>query len=339
MNKAATWERAVSPAHGDGDPLPSLAFCMGCTEAFLAEHWNARPFVSPGPPGRFADTFSMREMDRLLSMGAVRGTHLTMVKPGFAVPLQRFTRRAWAFGQQELTGIPDCARIAELIRNGYTLQVGAVDQVSDGLGRLCAGLESELCHRVWASVFITSARAQGIAVHSDRHAVIALQVQGCKKWDIYRPRSGPPRLDRSVALDPEEQPVLSAVLHPGDALYVPPGFVHEVKSLEDLSVHVSIAIVQATLADFLRYAVDWCARRPELGASLPPGFGTEAGDAVPLVRDGSARLARMLRDDATMAEAFAAFSAAWLSKRRHGSPGFMTALAETAGHPSPAEPS
>jgi ribosomal protein L16 Arg81 hydroxylase len=322
----------AAAARGGRDAMPYLASCVGCSETFLAEYWDKAPMVTVGSAGRFTDIFSLAELDRLLSMGAISDSLLKVLKVGVAVPVHAFTRSAWSL-RRSANVTADCARIAELIAGGYTLQALDIDHVSDGLAALCAGLEAELSHHTWATAFVTPPMSQGLAAHSDKYGVFVLQIHGSKRWNVYKRRSEAARTETRIALDPAEHPVLSVILHSGDTLYVPPGYVHEVKSLQNLSMHISIGVVHARLADFIRYALDWYADRPDFLESLPPAFSTEAAAPAELIRDCGTKVSRFFQDEVQVAEAFSAFSATWMKKRHHDTRGLLTAVADLGGHP------
>jgi len=309
----------------DNELMPCLASLVGPSRVFLDKHWDQEPWVSTGPPDRFDGLFSLAELDRILSMGALGGRWLKIVRHGAKVPPRFFTRNTWTFGSQDTEAVPDCRRIADLVAKGCTIQAQEVDRVSAPLAQLCASLETELSHRAWANAFLTPPQEQGLNVHSDKCGVIAIQIQGSKRWDIYRRRHATPR-QIPISLDPGEQPVLSAVLSQGDAIYVPPGYAHDVKSLDEPSLHLSIGFVHAMLTDFLQEAVEWCAESAGLNVSLGPAFSHDTPEAVEQIRNASLEVSRLLQDDIRMAEAFSAFCSAWASKRRYDDGGHLSDL-------------
>src|SRR5689334_5241024 len=72
---------------------------------------------------------------------------------------------------------------------------------------------------------------------------------------------------------------MTATLQPGDLLYIPKGFVHDARSTDSLSGHVTLGLTQHTYADVLRLLVDKIDEAPEFRDSLPFGSGARGVDA------------------------------------------------------------
>ena len=79
--------------------------------------------------------------------------------------------------------------------------------------------------------------------------MFVLQIAGEKQWFIHEPvfesplRSQPWN-DRAQPLPkrPPRAPVIDTVLRPGDALYLPRGYLHSAKALGGVSVHLTVGI-------------------------------------------------------------------------------------------------
>ena len=84
-----------------------------------------------------------------------------------------------------------------------------------------------------------AAADQGFATHYDVHDVFVLQVAGEKRWRIHAPvlaaPAARPALDRPAGRGrgraAAEEPLIDTVLRPGDALYLPAGFLHAAEAL------------------------------------------------------------------------------------------------------------
>jgi len=69
-------------------------------------------------------------------------------------------------------------------------------------------------------------------------------------------------------------------LEPGDLAYIPRGVVHDARSSEDLSLHITLGILCYRWADFLLELVaDATVKDPAFRKALPPGFAREGFDA------------------------------------------------------------
>jgi bifunctional lysine-specific demethylase and histidyl-hydroxylase NO66 len=98
-----------------------------------------------------------------------------------------------------------------------------------------------------------------------------------------------------VAAAAEREPVIDAVLRPGDALYLPRGFLHSARALGEISAHLTIGVHSVTRWAAAESALDLvaglAAEDPQLRGSLPLGVDLSDPDAVR--EDVAAVLARL----------------------------------------------
>jgi hypothetical protein len=145
------------------------------------------------------------------------------------------------------------------------------------LAEYCRGLEAELGHPAQANAYFTPRSAQGLPVHHDTHDVFSLQVAGKKRWLVYEPAWELPlknqRYKPETMGEPGE-PVLDITLRPGDTLYLPRGWLHEAKTSETDSLHVTVGVNVYTWMDAFRAAVESCAADVDFRRS-PDGEGAE----------------------------------------------------------------
>jgi hypothetical protein len=99
----------------------------------------------------------------------------------------------------------------------------------------------------------------------------------------------------AVAARSAEAPLLDLVLQPGDALYLPRGFIHSAMAQGETSIHLTVGVHPVTRHNLLKHLLAEAAGEPSLRASLPLG-----GDLA-----DEARLADLLRQTT---QAFAAFA-------------------------------
>jgi hypothetical protein len=121
----------------------------------------------------------------------------------------------------------------------------------------CRALEGALGHPVQANAYYTPRGSQGLAVHHDTHDVFVLQIAGEKRWLVYEPVLELPlkeqRYRRELG-DPGE-PVVDTVLRPGDTLYLPRGWLHEARTSDVDSLHLTVGINVYTWLDAFRDAL------------------------------------------------------------------------------------
>ncbi len=89
------------------------------------------------------------------------------------------------------------------------------------------------------------------------------------------PTSRGPTIARPSRPAPKSRPSMDTVLRPGDALYLPRGWLHSAEALGDNTIHLTVGIHATTRYDVLQSLVALAADSPELRASLP--LGIDAG--------------------------------------------------------------
>lgn len=295
---------------------PWLSRCVADPEEFIASYWGVGPYSEPGAKDRFAQTFTLSELDRSLAMGAFRNVRgkppqVRMTKDGAEIPAESFSK----IPDGQVLAI-DCERVAQLIQKGSSLIVRGVDQVVHGLFELCGGLESELSHRVHANVYLTPQHSRGLTAHCDPHDVIVLQISGSKRWQVFESGQDPSRKVGFVRLDPDARPVIDTLLTPGDTLYIPQGWTHAPKTEGDVSLHVTVGITQASLNDIFTQALNNPEIKRFLDKPLPIGFARNAASLTPLLADVCRFLARELNDADTGYNIVTEFVRLWIQKER-----------------------
>ncbi len=230
---------------------------------------------------------------------ALRAPFFKVVKQGRTV--DRVTRSAVA-GSRTITDLVDGDAVAAAYAEGSTLVLQSLHRMWPPVGALCRSLAGELGHQTQCNAYVTPAgSARGFDFHHDTHDVFVLQVEGSKHWQVHapvielpvksQPRSG-------AGLVPDGQaPVLDVVLHPGDCLYLPRGFVHAAETTDKPSVHLTIGIVTTTWHDVLADALgtfgpdDLTLRRAlPVRAAGPVDAAAEAADLLKRATDWLASL-------------------------------------------------
>ena len=130
------------------------------------------------------------------------------------------------------------------------------------------------------------------------HDVFVLQVAGEKRWRISEPVHPAPLRDQpwtdrraEVAARAEEEPLIDTVLTPGDALYLPRGYLHAAEALGGVSCHLTVGVHPVTRHAVLETLLAIVADEPELRTSLP--MGVDVGDPAAVEADVQATVAAL----------------------------------------------
>ena len=261
------------------DPVPG--------EEFLAERWEKKPLVVPrAEEGRFDDLLSVADVERLLTSGGLRFPGFRLAKAGAKLEVSSYTKDL-SWRPSPFTGTADVERVLAEFEEGATIVLQGLHLNWPPLAEFCRSLEAELGHPVQANAYFTPRSAQGLPVHHDTHDVFSLQVAGEKRWLVYQPAWELPlkhQRYKAETMGEPGDPVLDVTLQAGDTLYLPRGWLHEAKTSETDSLHITVGVNVYTWTDAFRAALDSCAG--EVGFRRSPD-GEGANDLL-------ARLAEQL---------------------------------------------
>jgi lysine-specific demethylase/histidyl-hydroxylase NO66 len=211
-----------------------------------------------------------------------------MAKRGSVLDAKRFTRSGGA-GAEIADQAADDKVLAEFA-DGATLVLQGLHRLWPPLVGFGTQLAADLGHPVQVNAYVTPPSNRGFDAHYDVHDVFVLQVSGEKRWMIHAPVHADPLRDQpwqdhrqAVAARAAEEPVIDAVLRPGDALYLPRGWLHSAEALGDTSIHLTVGVQATTRYALVEALVALAADTPELRASLP--LGVDVGDPEQLATD------------------------------------------------------
>jgi bifunctional lysine-specific demethylase and histidyl-hydroxylase NO66 len=236
-----------------------LAACVApwSVDAFLGEYWERESLlIRRKEPDHFHGLISLGEFDAIVSGSALRHPYFRVFKDGASVPVSRTTTMRQLGGDVD-HGLADLNQIYDLHAEGATLVLQALERWWPSFFALCRDFELLFGFPTQAHAYATPADAQGTPVHYDTHDVFVLQVEGSKRWRVWEPlRRLPMRMseDRydadAVTLHARSHtPIIDVELTAGDSLYLPRGFVHEVRTESERSLHVTVSVMMDRWAD------------------------------------------------------------------------------------------
>jgi ribosomal protein L16 Arg81 hydroxylase len=273
-----------------GHRRPALARCVArAPSAFAAAHWGRAPLLSRAAelrnPDGFTDLLSPADADELLSRRGLRTPFLRVAKDGQVLPAARYTGGGGAGA--EITDQVLDERILDLYADGATLVLQGLHRSWPPLIDFTRELGAALNQPLQVNAYLTPAGNQGFATHYDTHDVFVLQVDGRKRWRIHEPVLADP-LDRqpwggradevsAVAAGP---PTLDVTLAPGDALYLPRGWLHSAQAQEGSSLHLTVGIRALTRYALVETLLGLAAEDQRLRAPLPFGLDLAEPDQL-----------------------------------------------------------
>jgi bifunctional lysine-specific demethylase and histidyl-hydroxylase NO66 len=269
-----------------GPDRPALARCVAVEPAkFAAAHWGKAPLLSRagelGGPDGFRDLLAPDDVDELLSRRGLRTPFLRVAKQGTVLLPGRFTGGGGAGAEIDDQVLDD--QVLRLYADGATLVLQGLHRLWPAVVDFAGRLGRELRQPVQVNAYLTPPGNQGFATHYDTHDVFVLQVDGRKRWRIHEPVLPEPlaqqawggRADEVVA-SADGEPALDVELAPGDALYLPRGWLHAASARHERSLHLTVGVRALTRYALVEELLALAAEDRRLRATLP--FGLDVAD-------------------------------------------------------------
>ncbi|KAL3217880.1 hypothetical protein MRX96_031986 [Rhipicephalus microplus] len=209
-------------------------------DRFFRELWEKKPMLlRRHQPDFYQGLMSCDQLDRILrerSLFFTENIDLTTYEGG-----KRETHNP--------EGRAHAAVVWDAFQKGCSVRLLNPQTYSRAVWRLCSVLQEFFGSFVGANMYLTPAGSQGFAPHYDDIEAFVIQLEGRKCWRLYPPMDPSEELPRfsSVNFGPDEvgNPILEAVLEPGDLLYFPRGIIHQAYTPEDThSLHLTLSTYQ-----------------------------------------------------------------------------------------------
>jgi len=294
--------------------------CIGTDpQTFAREHWGRLPLLTRAAdlPRDFADLLSVDGVDELLSERGVRAPFIRVAKEGEVLARECYLGPA-GFGA-EMPDQVDSAKVLGQFASGATIVLQGLHRLWPPMIDFVRAMVDDLGHPVQANAYVTPPQNRGFDAHYDVHDVFVLQTAGTKHWIVHEPVHPDPLASQpwtdhrdAIAERVRDEPVVDAVLRPGDALYLPRGWIHSARALGATSVHLTIGVSAVTAVDVVRAVVDQLAAVPDFRRSLPMGVDlTDQSEMAATTTKLIAELTERLRDHAADLGEQAATSLRW----------------------------
>lgn len=239
------------------------------TEPQLA-HRDATPFK---------ELFSMPMVDELLADNGLTYPLFAMARDALKLPAKSYTCAGRPSRRDMTRDLPDLRSIRDKLAGGASLVIEQLHRNSRPTASFCRRLSYELGRPVMASAFLTPANAQGFGLHYDIEGVFALQIEGSKTWRLWPPilpfplrnqHWRPDRVSTEARRDLEQRgPHASYELVPGDVLFIPRGWLHDVFTTGRTSLHLSLGFPPLSKHEVITLLLEALAENEEFRRGLP----------------------------------------------------------------------
>jgi 50S ribosomal protein L16 3-hydroxylase len=196
-------------------------------EQFLEEHFQRAPIARATTAGRLVRKLTWATVERLVPHKpdtlVVRNGKLRTDEPP-------------ATFQEALT----------LFREGHSIVLRRCERYDEGLAEVAAAFAQELEGEVVIQVYLTPAGFHSFTWHYDCEDVFIAQTAGKKEYllreNTVNPRPKLSAMPRDMEYERETTPTIASTLIAGDALYIPRGWWHVARSMED-SMSISVGVL------------------------------------------------------------------------------------------------
>ncbi|KAF6205255.1 hypothetical protein GE061_019423 [Apolygus lucorum] len=213
-------------------------------DTFMKDYWEKRVLHVPAScPTKFSNLLSTEMMDK-----ALRNEILCF---GRDLDVTTYTD-----GERQNHNVEGSRAQAHVVwdfyANGCSIRLLHPHTHSKQLMIVMSALQEYFGCLVGANSYLTPPSSQGFAPHYDDIEAFILQLEGRKRWRVYKPRSKHEVLPRFSSpnfseADLSDPPVFDGILSPGDLLYFPRGYIHQAHTVHnEHSLHVTISAYQKT---------------------------------------------------------------------------------------------
>ena len=239
----------------------------------------AEPSLARMDAARFSELLSLRAVDELLADNGLRYPLFTMSKDGTRIPGAAYTN-AQRTPMSVTRDLADLTAVRDRLAGGATLILEQLHRASRPIADFCRRLGYELGRPIGANAYLTPADSQGFGIHYDTHGAFILQITGRKTWELHHPIEPWPLEDqrwKESMLTAEDRrdlkergPFARYELVPGDVLWIPRGWLHEVFTTEDApSLHLTLSVPEISRHWLAMKAMESLAEQEEFRRELP----------------------------------------------------------------------
>ncbi len=164
-------------------------------------------------------------------------------------------------------------QLYKCLNDGATLILDRCQSFFDGVDKAKEWISNELDCSSSANLYAAFSDIPSFGLHFDNHDVLAIQIEGVKRWEVHKPTRTYPLIDeRSFGFSqPSGEPDYTFNLQPGQALYLPAGYWHNVSTQTKRSLHITFTIIRPRRLDLINAFIDEIKNHDYLREPIPFG--------------------------------------------------------------------
>ncbi|MET9498447.1 cupin domain-containing protein [Streptomyces sp. NPDC006552] len=248
--------------------------------------WGAAHALFDASP-RLAAIMTREDLDDWLDCSLLHYPVLNAMRGATPVPPQDLTRTMTVSGDAR-GGYADGAKVRAQLRAGATVVVQNLHEWHRPAREVCRRAAELFEAKVGAVAFWSPPGEAGLRVHRDDGHLFVVQICGTKRWYLYDTPAAPGLWEPGYVADPAELGEPTTVdVRAGQVLYLPDGIAHHTETLDEESVHVTLAVREPALRDIAELAVRAALARVPAHATAGGSFA-DREEAVGTVLDNLA---------------------------------------------------
>ncbi len=225
---------------------------------FVNDYWDKTPFyIQREKPDYYNNILTIEQVNEYLDRNDIRFPAIRMAKNGVGIPLSEYSSII-SIGKYASEGLIDTDKFFNKFNNGATVFLQMMRSSVKSLSTFVSQLEKELRFRVETHLFLTPNHSQGLSAHYDTTSSFIMQVFGNKTWTVYKPILELPAIDQTFNMDTYSgsEKIFEVTLQPGDLIFIPRGFIHEAKTSNEMSLHITTVLCPPTWLDIFNLVVE-----------------------------------------------------------------------------------
>jgi ribosomal protein L16 Arg81 hydroxylase len=226
-------------------------------EDFFASKWNCQSLLVRGSPDKTRNLFSWDEVNRIICQHRLAPPQIRLSQERKSSDELAFIKRRFSSTGNPIYHV-DIPLLYSLLRDGASLVLDAVDEMSSAVTDLCENVGRDLSCQLSVNAYATWGTEPGFGLHWDDHDLFVVQIEGSKRWKLYKPTRKFP-LSKDTMQNPvptENDLVWDEIVHPGDVIYIPRGHWHNVLGVGIPTLHLTCGFSNPSGIDYLSWLVD-----------------------------------------------------------------------------------
>ena len=215
----------------------------------LATTWPDEPRVYQRKPGDLEQAITAGTLHDHIETGCIPADEIAVIK----APHPSLNQKSF-----QTNGRTDAVKLRKLYSQGYTIRIGNLQRVIPAMANASRAIQEETGYSNYIHAFLTPPGNQGLRHHWDQQMAVIAQLEGVKRWHLWRPPVEAPmreyneshRVWKPTYVEEWEAagPDIEIDLQPGESLLLPRGWVHNpyVTATDHPSVHLTFAIRERT---------------------------------------------------------------------------------------------